>query len=231
MKIAYVFTGHLRTFRQNSSIVPMLLERHPGDVFLQTFSTRNFDGNKWHRDHAGAGELVTQDDLDWLSSTYPGVVVASVTTATSGADLLAPEHAGMGFRVARELGCQVRREYENATGKQYDLVFLARYDLGFREPVTLPDQVDPYTLYGGYNANQERQGNDGEVFVYGSPHVIDSVMCPAIPHMFAEQVPEMGYVGEKLMTLVRKSLAFDYEPHRVRHFLYRDQWQMDVESC
>ncbi len=39
MRIAYLFNGHLRTFRDNASIVPTLIDRHPGDVFCQTFAS------------------------------------------------------------------------------------------------------------------------------------------------------------------------------------------------
>lgn len=224
MKIAFLIHGHLRTYRDNDSIVPMLLARYPSaDVFLQTFAWRNFAGNKWHADEFGADEQVTHKDMAWLASAYPNVVASTITDARSGGELLAPQHAKMGFRVAREVACKQRQDYECLSGKQYDLVFMTRYDVGFREPVVLPETIDQNTLYGGYNANQAQHGRDGEVFVYGAPHVIDACMMPAVPPELAGTVEGVGYLGEWLMTETRKLRGFAYQAHRVPHFFYRSR--------
>jgi hypothetical protein len=199
----------------------MLLARHPGDVFINTFSWRNFDGNKWHADHAGAEHRTTREDLVWLAATYPGIVSSRVIDAKCGGDLLAPQHRAMGFRVAKEAVCAQRREYEQFTGTKYDVVFLARYDLGFEAPFDFPETIDQNTLYGGHNANQVRQGCDGEVFLYGAPHVVDACMTPAIPPELADKVEAMGFHGEKIMTAARKLRGYEYKGHDVPHFLYR----------
>lgn len=221
MKIAYLFHGHLRTFRDNKTIVPMLLEPNPGDVFINTFSWRNFAGNKWHTDHAGCADRTTQEDIEWLRGFYPGVVSTRVIDAACGGDLLAPQHRAMGFRVAKEDVCDQRQEYEAFTGVRYDVVFLARYDLGFEEPFSFPDTIDPNTLYGGHNANQVRMGMDGEVFLYGAPAVVDACVTPAIPPELADKVEGWGLHGEQLMTAARKLRGYAYKGHDIGHFLYR----------
>lgn len=224
MKVAHQVCGHLRTFRENTTIVPNLLEAVPGDVFVSTFAVRNFAGNKWHLDEGGAGDVVTDDDVAWIKSNWPNVVDVWVSPLASGGEGMPPDLAAMGFRKARALGCDLRRMHRLTLSKMwqdYDVVIVSRPDLGLRQPLALPDIIAPNTLYGGYNANQERQGCDGEVFVYGRPEVIDAAFLPAIPGGFSGLASELGYHGEKLSTEIRKAAGLAYAPHRIPHFLYR----------
>lgn len=221
MKLAILFNGHLRTWRNNDTIVDRLVRQYPdADVFCQTFRVRNLVGNKWHQDEGEAGQPVVNDDIfdiiKWLQPVH-----LCVSPCDSGADMLPLEFAGVGFRWSKQRVCEIRQDFETRRNVRYDCVFIARYDLGFDEPVILPETLDPETVYGGYNANQERQGNDGEVFVYGAPQVIDALMCPAVRPELASEVPAMGFIGETLVTKTRKLLGLKYQPHKIKHFLYR----------
>jgi hypothetical protein len=154
-------------------------------------------------------------------SAYGNVVASQITDLTCGGEILPPAHELMGFRVAKEIACKMRQDWERLTGATYDVVFLARYDLGLDTPFAFPDAIDPNTLYGGHNANQVRQGCDGEVFLYGAPHVVDACMTPAIPPELADKVQGWGMHGEQLMTAARKLRGYKYAAHDIGHFLYR----------
>lgn len=228
MKIAILFNGHLRTFRDNTTIENHLIRQYPdADVFCQTFQVRNLAGNKWHTDEGGAGEPVTDDDIDYLGKWQP--VATEVSPINSGADALPTHLAGVGFRWSKQRVCEMRQRYERAAGIKYDVVFIARYDLGLREPFVFPDKIEPDTLYGGYNRNQEQNGCDGDVFLYGTPEVIDACMIPAVPHELDALAFSVGFHGERLVTEARKLRGYKYAAHRTPHFLYRTGGgQMDV---
>ncbi len=221
MKVAILFHGHLRSFRDNDTIVPMLLDQYPdADVFAQTFCVRNFRGNKWHTDDGGADEPVTMDDVRLLFDRFR-LKGLNESYFKSGGEALPPAYAAMGFRWAKEKACTMLHDYEKKHGTKYDVVFLARYDLGFNEPFRFPDVIEPNTLYGGYNRNQEQRGYDGEVFLYGSPEVIDKCVIPAVPKGLESLVVSSGFHGEQVMTAARKLAGVEYKAHRIPHFLYR----------
>ncbi len=159
-------------------------------------------------------------DIAYLGARLKPIAL-EVSTIACGADALAPHHSGVGFRWSKQRACEMRRERERESGQRYDIVFLAHYDLGSHVPFAFPEVIRPDTLYGGYNANQERQGCDGDVFLYGTPEVIDACMIPAVPSELDDLAASVGFHGERLVTEVRKLRGYRYEPHMIRHFLYR----------
>lgn len=221
MKIAFVFAGHLRSFKENNSLVRNLIEPNGGDVFVHTFSKRNVRGLKWHNDEAWVDENVTDADLNWIQDNIPGVISIVRDVRTCGADALPDEHKKMGFRESWRLAHFTRRFHEQEENKKYDVVFNARWDLVLDEPLYLPYEIRPNTFYGSYNLTSIEKGIDGEVFAYGSPEVMNAMYAEAVPEQLASKVASFDYEGERLVTEVRKSLGIEYVTHRHPCYLLR----------
>ncbi len=213
MKIAYCFSGHLRTGRNNPSLVQYLLGPNPGDVFIHTFRTRGNPGPQWHKDWQDSEEL-TADDLNWIEDTYKPLAL-EVSPHSCGAEHLPPEVNKMGFRVSQARVQEMRAAYGD-----YDVVFHARFDLMLHAPFVFP-KVKPNTLYGGSNGGQHKLGLDGEVFLFGTPEVMTAMSIPAVPPEFHSQVAGWECHGERLVTAIRKGLGFDYVPVPLRYGLLR----------
>ncbi len=68
MKIAYLFSGHLRTHASNTTLKAMLFDVNPpGDVIIHTYATHNFSGHKWHGDDGKADLPVNVHDVRYLA--------------------------------------------------------------------------------------------------------------------------------------------------------------------
>jgi hypothetical protein len=133
-----------------------------------------------------------------------------------GAAHLAPEHARVGFRWS----WQRVHEMRASLGRTYDLVFNARFDLWLDAPLVLR-MPEPGVFYGGRNTTAIRRGVDGEVFAYGTPAVMMAMYVPAVPRAFEGVAASCGFVGEKLVTEIRKSHGFRYEPVEARYGFLR----------
>lgn len=230
MKIAYVFPGHLRTFRSNGSLRQYLLNIYPGDMFVHTYSRRNVDVETWHRDGAGKDDAVTDDDIEWLDYTYPEIVAISVDPKPGGYCYAPPGCEKIGPRKAFEQAHELRNAYEKLTGITYDVVFQLRFDLVFHEPFVMPETIDPNTLYGGLNLNMEEKGLDGDVWSYGHPNVMNKVYIPAFPPEEIPHMPSYGHQGESANTAIRKRHGFAYRSHKLRHSLLRSTGLMHVRG-
>ncbi len=233
MRTAYLFSGHLRSFRRNTTLRPLLFDVNPpAAVFVHTYRTRNFHGNKWHTDDSGAGEQVEPEDRDWLYRTYPGMAARRFHQDHLGAGFehMPPGLENCGFRHTRQAVNELRQQYEKDTGVAFDLVVMLRFDIGLREPLILPTEIDQNTLYAAHNANMIRQGLDSDTITYGSPAVIDAINIPAVPPELADKIDGGEMCGEKLCTAVRQLRGIDYKIHPVRHFFYRSDSELDVDS-
>ncbi len=228
MKIAYCFSGHLRTFNRNPSLLKYLLGPNPGDVFVHTYKMRN-GGPRWHRDNSGDDVEVTPDDIGHIEKKYRPVALL-IDEKQCGADHLVAEHARMGFRHSICRSNTLRVDHEESTETKYDVVFSARFDLLLQEPFVFPDKIDPETVYGSYNKNMEEKGYDGEVFTYASPDVMTAMTIPAIPAIVADKVPGYDFIGEALFTEVRKSHGFKYQAHSVPLGLLRSYGVLVVRT-
>lgn len=215
MRIAYTFYGHPRTFRQNTSLLPMLLDRYPGDVFIHIFPTKDLGPHQvaWHPDRAGSAEPVTAQDVLWIRHLYPRIVAFGIDQKPDSTHYVPEYAAKFGGRYSGAEVQKLRRAHEVATGKPYDIVFRLRFDLVFLEPFIMPATIDTKTLYGAYNLNAISRGVDDDLFNYGSPEVIDGVFGEAFPESERENIPGYGFVGEALVTSIRKNRGFKYENH------------------
>ncbi len=227
MRIAYCFSGHLRTFRQNTTLKPMFFDVNPpGDVYAHTYRVHNFEGEKWHADNFGADMPVTKADTDWLIGNYKRSIVASVDLALAGYEYMRDGLRNCGFRHTREAVCSLRRMSE----RPYDLVVMMRWDIGFREPFILPTSIEPNTIYAAYNGNMASKGLDSDTITYGHPDAIDALNIPAVPPELVGQIDSNEMCGEKLCTAVRKLRGLEYKTHRVKHFFYRSHGELDVQE-
>lgn len=221
MKIAYTFGGHLRTFKQNQTLIPNLMGPNPGDIFVYTYARHNVTGSQWHGDRGNVERVTSVDDLQWIRDRFAGFRGAEVSQKTCGSQGWPADVERMGFR---DGWCEVqrmRRFYEGATGTSYDLVFNCRWDLYLAEPIVFPAVLEPDTVYGGLNPHQLSRGFDGEVFLYGRPDVMDRLLTPAIPDYLRSLIPAYGFNGESLVTAWRKNLDLRYVPHPVGYGLLR----------
>lgn len=230
MKIAYCFAGHLRTGRDNPSVLKYLMEPNPGDVFIHTYGVRDLpkDTPAWHSDRAGAGEPLSDDDVSWIKQTYKPVALR-IDEQPHGGVYMPKGCEIMGVRYSYGRSNELRRTYEQESGAKYDVVFLARFDLLLFEPFKFPE-IEPNVLYGSYNLNMIERGFDGDVFTYASPEVTNKMVDPIIPDAEIDKIPSYGLMGEMLTTSIRKSHGFEYKPHRVPLGLLRSNGPMMVRT-
>ncbi len=215
MKTAMTFYGHARTFRENTSLIPNLIERYPGDIFIHIYPTKDLapDQVAWHDDRAGSGVWLTEEDRDWICDTYPNIKAFVVDPLPNSTYYVPSYAAKFGGRDSGAKVQALRRAYEQSTGTKYDIVFRVRFDLVFLEPFVMPETIDENTLYGAYNLTALERGVDDDLFNYGSPRVIDGCFGEAFPASEVANIPGYGFVGEALVTSIRKSRGFDYKSH------------------
>lgn len=216
MKIAYLITGHLRTGQQNDSLVRRLIGPNPGDVYVHTYAYRNGSAGRWHPDNTGDGQRLTKHEERWIQDTYKPVDLL-VEPLTCGADYLPPRHRTMGQRYGVAAAQGMLRD----SGKHYDIVFHARFDLFLFDPFAFPAEIHGGTIYGGRNPVQLGFGRDGEVFVFGSPGAMRAVNGEAVPAAYDELAQRVGFCGEELFTHIRKAAGLNYEPVDVPYGLLR----------
>ncbi len=226
MRIAYCFLGHLRGYRRNNTLLANLIERnaHLGeyDVFVHTYRTRNSPAPLWHPDNGGCDVPVTEIDEAWIRNRYPNVRVFEIDSARGGDEHFAPVYAKIGGRWTAARVTELRQLWCKENGVTHDLVV--------RDPVDLPQEPAPLTVYGGYNRNAERRGLDGDIFVYGRPEVMDAYLVPAIPKGQEELIWGYGFTGEHLSTAIRKSFGWNYVPQYYKMALLRTDGAMEVEG-
>lgn len=227
MNIALCFSGHLRSFRQNTTLKALLFDVNPKmDSYVHTYSHHNFTGQKWHADDAGAVDVVTDEDLEWIAKSYGKPKAVYVEAANAGYAYMPPSLANCGFRHTRQAVNELRRN----CGVQYDLVCMMRFDIGLHEPLIFPDKIEPNTLYAAYNYNMVRQGLDSDTITYGTPEVIDAINIPAVPPELANNIDPNEWCGEKLCTAVRKLRGIEYKTHKLKHFFCRSNGELDVDQ-
>ncbi len=214
-RIAYCFYGHPRTFRDNTSLIPNLLERYPGDIFIHIYPMKDLGSHQqaWHPDRAGSDVKLTPEDLQWIRETYPGIVTFQVDSKNYSSDYIPPFAAKFGGRHSGACVQGLRRGYEDEHGFKYDIVFRMRFDLVLQEPFVLPAKIDENTLYGAYNLTAIENKVDDDLFNYGSSRVMDAVFGVAIPPAEEHKIPGYGFQGEALVTSIRKSAGLKYESH------------------
>lgn len=223
MRVAYCLSGHLRTFRKNTTLKPLFFDVNPpGPIICHTYATRNFRGQKWHGDDDGADDRVTSDDVRWLADKY-GPLTVVVDFAEAGHTYMPGALENCGFRHTRQRVNELRQAIVGI-----DCVVMLRWDIGFREPFILPDKIEPNTIYAAYNGNMAAKGLDSDTITYGHPDAIDALNIPAVPPELADTIHSSEMCGEKLCTAVRKLRGLDYKTHRVKHFFYRSHGELDV---
>ncbi len=215
MKIAFAFYGHPRTFRENTTLIPNLIERYPGDIFIHIYPTRDLSADQvaWHADRAGSGVWLTDDDKQWIRDTYPNIKAFVVDPLPNSTYYVPSYAAKFGGRDSGAKVQALRRAYEQSRGTKYDVVFRMRFDLVLLEPFVLPETIDDNTLYGAYNLTAIENNVDDDLFNYGNPRVIDGVFGEAFPPEEALKITGYGFQGEALVTSIRKARGFDYKSH------------------
>jgi hypothetical protein len=171
MKIAYCFSGYLRRFWTNPTLVENVIKRAPGDLFVHTWNTLNYGGATWHGDTGLSNMAVDDVVLSFLRQQYgtPARLVVEAPPAFPP-ELMPVIQARYSVWRANALKAEVERE----RGFTYDLVVNLRFDLLVHEPFTLPTKgLD--TLRCLANANCVSQGLCCDILDFGSSPVMDVV--------------------------------------------------------
>lgn len=231
MNIAYCFSGHLRTFRLNCSLSENLIRKNPGDIFIHTFRKRNNPGPQWHNDRSGSDDDITDDDIKFIENEYGKPKKIVIDERPCGASYMPEGCENMGYRFSLNMSKNLMLEHSSDNNKNYDIVFMSRFDLAIMEPFCFPEKTDKCTVYGSYNLNQIRRGNDSEVFWYGSPDVINEMLSPIMPDSERDMIAGYGMTGELLFTSIRKRLGFKYENHKpIKCGLIRSWGMLEIET-
>lgn len=224
MKVAYCFYGHLRTFRKNQTVRP-LIDRYPGDVYVHTYSHLNTELRRWHHDNGGKDQRVTDEDVQYIKDNFPTVVTIEVDLENGGHAHLAAEYKKHGSRYSM---CRAN-ELRKAAGKEYDVVFLLRFDVLLMETLSLPALKDN-TWYGAHNRNATRQGVDCDLFNFAKPDVMDRMLAEPFPPCAHDIAVNCGHQGEQIPREIRKHYGIDAEWAPLRHAMLRSDGIVLVDS-
>jgi hypothetical protein len=149
-RLAVQFYGYLRTFRRTfDSFVKNVLEPNRAcgyeiDVFIHTWDTWEYavgTYQTWHiteKNPGGAnssiaGRPVTGEDRKWIEEHYAPKRWEAVT-----------QQPGQKRNDSLLRVSQLRKEYEQQTGTQYDWVITTRPDVRFLTPLIIDDYLGPY---------------------------------------------------------------------------------------
>ena len=214
-RYSFCFYGHARTFRDNESLVHNLLNRYPGDTFIHIYPMKDIgpDQQCWHPDRAGQGDLISALDQKWICDTYPNIVDFQIDPLPYSTHYIPAYAQKFGGRHSGSVVQRMRREHAAKIGVAYDVVFRLRFDLVLLEPFVMPTSIDTNTLYGAYNLTAIEKGVDDDLFNYGAPRVIDGCFGTPIPENEIAKIPDYGFVGEALVTSIRKDHKFNYASH------------------
>jgi len=171
MKIAYCFSGYLRRFWTNPTLVQHVIGRAPGDLFIHTWNTLNYAGATWHGDTGLSNMAVDDVVLSFLRQQYGKATRLVVEAPPAFAPELMPViQARYSAWRANGLKSEVERERRFT----YDLVVNLRFDLLVHEPFTLPRKgLDRLHCLG--NANCVSQALCCDILNFGSSSVMDVV--------------------------------------------------------
>ena len=171
MKIAYCFSGYMRRFWTNPTLVQNVIGRAPGDLFIHTWNTLNYGGATWHGDTGLSNMAVDDVVLSFLRQQYgPATRLMVEAPPAFPPELMPVIQARYSTWRANALKTEVERERRFT----YDLVVNLRFDLLVHEPFTFP-RANLDRLHGLSNANCVSQGLCCDILNFGSSRVMDVV--------------------------------------------------------
>ena len=188
LRIAYCFSGHLRTFERTvASFQQNLLAIAPGDVFMHTWDTLGGIG----RTHWGGDpddhvtQYLSQETCSLVASLY-NPVSFEIESHSLATRMVSPRYDASNPSSLSEFiylmwygmlrADQLRREYEKLYAFRYDRVVRLRPDLVFDTQLNIEQLLDPDVLYFPRNDNNFRALSVPDAFFHGSPALVEAAI-------------------------------------------------------
>ena len=198
MKVAYCFSGHLRTFDKTyEKISKNILKILPGDIFIHTWDTLGNNSTKaWWSGDEKYGQKIDEKTIDELNRLYHPVK----TSIEEQSKLLKHEkllkHDFTEFNASRQGEFQnlfsmwysihssnkLRLEYEKQNHIKYDIVFRMRFDILPLSIIDLNQIEDFSSLYVVRNDNSYLVNAISDLFAYSSPEIMNKY-CELYNHL------------------------------------------------
>jgi|GEM_PF-3412695 len=182
MRIAIVFSGHLRSFRNTHSSFQQLrsvLSQHADvDVFCHTWDVEESVTASWWKDHAADTPPPPNVNADELIRLYqpvrfriepskkfeePPVNIKSIIPVSGLLSMLYSQYSGLGLM----------EEYQKENNISYNLVIKTRYDLGFEIASAFDEMigcaVDEQCVFVPNTNPYELAGACADIFALGPP--------------------------------------------------------------
>lgn len=192
MKVAYCFSGHLRTFDKTyEKISKYILKIFPGDIFIHTWDTLGNNSTKtWWSGDEKYGQKIDDKIIDEVNRLYDPVKIS----IEEQSKLL--KHDFTKYNSSRKGEFQntfsmwysiyssnkLRLEYEKQNHIKYDVVFRMRFDMLPLNTIDLNQVEDFSSLYVNKNDNCYLVNAISDIFAYSSPEIMNKY-CELYNHL------------------------------------------------
>ena len=183
MKVAYCFSGHLRTFDKTyEKISKNILKILPGDIFIHTWDTLGNNSTKtWWSGDEKYGQKIENKIIDEVNRLYDPAKIS----IEEQSKLL--KHDYTEYNSSRKSEFQntfsmwhsiyssnkLRLDYEKQNHIKYDVVFRMRFDMLPLSIIDLNQIKDFSSLYVGKNDNCYSVNAISDIFAYSSPEIMN----------------------------------------------------------
>jgi hypothetical protein len=174
MRVAYCFSGYLRRFWDNPTLLEHVLRRAPGDLFVHTWDTLNYAGSTWHGDSGLALVPVDADVVEMLTGQYGTFARLVVEHPPAFPAALMPV---IQARYSCWRSNRLKAEREQELGARYDLVLNLRFDLVVHDPFDFPETIGSGVMHCLANRNCVMQGLCCDILNFGSSPTMDAVVA------------------------------------------------------
>ena len=197
MKIAYCFSGYMRRFWDNPTIMAHIIGPTPGDLFVHTWDALNFNGATWHGDQGLSDIAVDANLVALLHNRFGTPAGLAVEKPPQFPPHLMP---AIQARYSCWRANELKSKFERKHRFRYDLVVNMRFDLYLHEPVRFSERIDAGELYGLGHTNCVKQRLCSDILNVGSSAVMDVVneLYAAIRDGVVSEANTLG--GERLLT-------------------------------
>ena len=229
MKVAYCFSGHLRTFDKTyEKISKYILKIFPGDIFIHTWDTLGNNSTKtWWSGDEKYGQKIDDKIIDEVNRLYDPVKIS----IEEQSKLL--KHDFTKYNSSRKGEFQntfsmwhsiyssnkLRLEYEKQNHIKYDVVFRMRFDMLPLNTIDLNQVEDFSSLYVNKNDNCYLVNAISDIFAYSSPEIMNKY-CELYKHLEEFYlIPNLG--NEIGFTKYIKHCKINVKPSNLKMSLLR----------
>lgn len=178
MKTALILSGKFRDFKD---IYPTLksnvIDMHSPDIFISTWSDNDSLKESFHAGTVNIEDSVTASEVieilnpsGIVEDDYLSIQIQNIKETALGYSHLAPQTGEfnpisffmMWYKI--KTGYLLMEKHEKKTGKIYDKVIRARFDLKILDPLVFSDETNEVCIPIGY----DWRGGINDTFAYGS---------------------------------------------------------------